>query len=72
MERTRHPKIFIGKIAAYAEEKMQEGLKQLACLCRNGSERELRAFLGQFLPEAQLADTPPPASDSVLAADYDL
>ena len=53
--KTHHPKIFIGKINAYPEEKMRHALEQLAILSDNGLELELRKFLNDFLPEAQLS-----------------
>ena len=52
--KTHHPKIFIGKIAAYPEKKVHYALKRLALLARNGQERELRRFFNELLPEAQL------------------
>jgi FlaA1/EpsC-like NDP-sugar epimerase len=54
MSKTRHPKIFIGKINPYAEEKIQDALERLSLLSETGKEVELRRFLNDFLPEAQL------------------
>jgi FlaA1/EpsC-like NDP-sugar epimerase len=54
MSKTRHPKIFIGKINPYAEEKVRQALEQLAILSENNCEVELRRFLNELLPEAQL------------------
>ncbi|MGB7926153.1 MAG: nucleoside-diphosphate sugar epimerase/dehydratase [Pyrinomonadaceae bacterium] len=54
MSRTRHPKIFIGKIAAYTEEQVHEALKRLASLAQDGRELELRGYLNELLPEAGL------------------
>jgi FlaA1/EpsC-like NDP-sugar epimerase len=54
MLRTRHPKIFIGRLAAYPEEKMRRALARLSILADNGWERELRKALNDLLPEAQL------------------
>jgi FlaA1/EpsC-like NDP-sugar epimerase len=53
--KTRHPKIFIGRINVYPPEKMRHALEQLAILCESGSELELRRFLNELLPEAQLS-----------------
>lgn len=55
MSKTRHPKLYIGKIAAYPEEKLREALTCLTALAQGGNERELRRYLGGLLPEAQLA-----------------
>lgn len=54
MSRTRHPKIFIGKINAYPEDKMRHALQRLAVLSESSLDLELRRFLNDFLPEAQL------------------
>ncbi len=52
--KTRHPKIFIGKIAAYPEERVRYALERLRTLGEDGPERELRKFFNELLPEAQL------------------
>lgn len=54
MTKTRHPKIFIGKIAAYPEERVSQTLRHLAALARREDELELRRSLINLLPEAQL------------------
>jgi FlaA1/EpsC-like NDP-sugar epimerase len=71
MIRTRHPKIFIGRLAAYPEQKIRHALERLSILADNGWEGELRKTLNDLLPEAQLpspgegfADDPPVAQVS--------
>jgi FlaA1/EpsC-like NDP-sugar epimerase len=59
MTRTRHPKIFIGKIAAYRPDQVRWAVEGLATLCEAGRDLEVRAFLSQLLPEAQLAERNP-------------
>ena len=54
LAKTRHPKIFIGKIAAYPEAKVRGALMRLALLASNGRERELRRYFNELLPEARL------------------
>ncbi len=54
MTKTRHPKIFIGKIAAYPEEIVSRTLLRLTALARREDESELRRSLIDLLPEAQL------------------
>ena len=54
MSRTLHPKIFIGKIAAYPPQQVREALEKLSYLARNGDEWEIRSYLNKFLPEARL------------------
>ena len=60
---TQHPKIFINKIANRPAEDMRLALERLAELSKNGHERELRQYLNELLPEAQLdmlPAAPPP------------
>jgi FlaA1/EpsC-like NDP-sugar epimerase len=54
MIKTRHPKIFIGRLAAYPEQKINYALERLTILASNGWDRELRKVLSDLLPEAQL------------------
>lgn len=54
LTKTRHPKIFIGKLAAYPENAVPSALEQLAVLSEYGRDAELREFLSDFLPEARL------------------
>lgn len=54
MIRTLHPKIFIGRLAAYPEQKIHHALDRLSILATNGWDRELRKVLSELLPEAQL------------------
>ena len=64
MSKTRHPKIFIGKLTAYPEEKMRQALAHLATLVCGASDDEIRRYLCELLPEARLtlrAQTPPEA-----------
>ncbi len=58
---TEHPKIFINKIANRPAEDIRRALARLAELSKNGHERELRTYLNELLPEAQL-DVPHPAA----------
>jgi FlaA1/EpsC-like NDP-sugar epimerase len=52
--KTLHPKIYIGNIVTYPEEKVAEGLRSLGECARLGDERRIREFMADFLPEAQL------------------
>jgi FlaA1/EpsC-like NDP-sugar epimerase len=54
MTKTRHPKIFIGKIADYPEERVSRTLLRLTALARREDELELRKCLINLLPEAHL------------------
>ena len=53
--KTRHPKIFIGKIASYPTEDVRKALARLAQLAEDGRGDGLRAYLGELLPEANLS-----------------
>ena len=72
MIKTRHPKIFIGRLAAYPESRIRLALDRLSILATNGWDRELRKVLSELLPEAQLQGlsqelptVPPPAFEKV-------
>jgi len=52
--KTRHPKIFIGRLAAYPESKILHALDRLTTLAANGWDGEIRKVLSDLLPEAQL------------------
>ncbi len=55
LAKTTHPKIFIGKIAAYPGEKIRQACEHLFLLTRDGRNKELYQCLGELLPEARLA-----------------
>ena len=52
--KTRHPKIFIGRLPVFAPDRLSDGLKRLAALSRHGQDGEIREFLAEFLDEANL------------------
>ncbi len=52
--KTRHPKIFIGKIAGVPAREMDRALENLQHLSVPGREAELRAYLNAFLPDAHI------------------
>jgi FlaA1/EpsC-like NDP-sugar epimerase len=54
MIKTRHPKIFIGRLAVYPEQKIRNALDRLSILTSNGWDFELRKILSDLLPEARL------------------
>jgi FlaA1/EpsC-like NDP-sugar epimerase len=54
LTKTRHPKIYIGKIVTYPEESVLEALKDLEQFSRRGEEQNIRKYLVDFLPEADL------------------
>ncbi len=65
--KTRHPKVFIGKLAPYPAETLERGLNLLEALVHDGHDGAIRALLGELLPEANLAGTPELEAESVAA-----
>jgi FlaA1/EpsC-like NDP-sugar epimerase len=53
--KTRHPKIFIGKISAYSADEVKAALERLREFSFNGYTGELRRSLSEILPEAMLS-----------------
>jgi FlaA1/EpsC-like NDP-sugar epimerase len=74
--RTQHPKIFIGRLPAYPENKVKHALDRLQVLAANGWDRELRKVLSELIPEARLHGVPdemrqialPPGQSGVVLA----
>jgi FlaA1/EpsC-like NDP-sugar epimerase len=54
--KTRHPKIFIGKVVSYDPARVAAGLERFAELAELGREAELRKFFNEFLPEARVEE----------------
>lgn len=54
MDRTRHPKIFVGRLRPYSPERMAEALTTLRSLLTLADPLALRAYLAELLPEARL------------------
>jgi FlaA1/EpsC-like NDP-sugar epimerase len=54
LARTRHPKIYIGKLAPYPDDLLDHVIYELTVLALGDDERALRAYLNQVLPEARL------------------
>jgi len=52
--KTRHPKIFIGRLNAYPPEEVARALRFLEELARDGDGTAVRKFLNTLLPEANL------------------
>lgn len=67
MIKTQHPKIFIGRLAAYPEHKLEHALDRLLVLAANGWDGELRKLLSDLIPEAQLEVAPDGMSELSLS-----
>ncbi|MCA1581412.1 MAG: polysaccharide biosynthesis protein [Acidobacteria bacterium] len=55
ISKTRHPKIFIGRIAPYSSSVVQEALVHLKRLALAGTREAICEYLNRLLPEANLA-----------------
>jgi FlaA1/EpsC-like NDP-sugar epimerase len=56
ISKTRHPKIFIGNIAASPEGKIKNALAEMRDIVSHGDENRLRVLLAKLLPEASIAN----------------
>jgi FlaA1/EpsC-like NDP-sugar epimerase len=56
LEKTRHPKIYIGKLAAYPAARVEAAVARVDELSRRGDGEELREYLAELLPEARLGE----------------
>lgn len=54
VEKTRHPKIFVGKIPKSPPERVEEGVKTLVAAARSGDGDEVRRAFAELIPEARL------------------
>jgi FlaA1/EpsC-like NDP-sugar epimerase len=52
--KTRHPKIFIGKIAAYRSEQVADILRNFQTAVEENDTAKIRALFNHFLPEAKI------------------
>lgn len=57
--KTRHPKIFTGRLAGPDADDLQAALDRLEAAVEGGDESEIRHLLSELLPEARLDGTPP-------------
>jgi len=58
--KTRHPKIFTGRLTGPPPEEMEAALARLGELIGGSDEDELRTFLAELLPEARFERVTPP------------
>lgn len=55
LDKTNHPKIFIGKIAAYTTEEISQILSAFTDAVEQSDEQQVRRLFNKFLPEAQIS-----------------
>ncbi len=71
LDRTRHPKILVGRVAPHAAGELRAALARLRALVDAGDGKAVRAALGALLPEARLEPTDAAArAFEGLAAEY--
>jgi FlaA1/EpsC-like NDP-sugar epimerase len=70
LQKTRHPKIFIGKIATYSTEQVGRMLKSFESAVDDSDEQQIRGLFNEFLPEATITtDSGPKAAESEIGTD---
>ncbi len=62
IDRTRHPKIFVGRIRGLSAAEVDEALARLSELAERGDHDGIRRALDEQLPEARLTPSDPPAA----------
>jgi FlaA1/EpsC-like NDP-sugar epimerase len=60
--KTRHPKIFIGKIATYSDSEVKHILDEFKTAVVQNSEARIRSLFNEFLPEATITEKDKPGS----------
>ncbi len=58
--KTKHPKIFIGKIATYSGEEVGEIVENFGQAVRENDKAKIRQLFNHFLPEATIEEIKPP------------
>jgi FlaA1/EpsC-like NDP-sugar epimerase len=64
--KTQHPKIFIGKIAAYAPGEVAEILSSFHRAVDENNAAQIRALFNRFLPEAKINEQNEPTAKSII------
>jgi len=60
VDRTRHPKIFVGRLEAYPADRIERMLADFSDVVREGRSDTVRAVLQELIPEANLTPSSPP------------
>ena len=64
--KTRHPKIFIGKIAKYSRQQVEQLADELSSAAKANSEPQVRRIFGAYLPDSNVLQLDEPAEARVL------
>jgi FlaA1/EpsC-like NDP-sugar epimerase len=54
--KTQHPKIFIGKIATYSSEEVEDIMSNFRQAVEENNESKIRRLFNHFLPEAKIIE----------------
>lgn len=57
-EKTKHPKIFIGRIKGHDSKQVEQGIATLCELARSGHDEQLRGLIGELVPEYRVSRPP--------------
>ena len=52
--KTRHPKIFIGKIATFSQKEVDQIIERLRSAVTQHSEQQVRRVFSEYLPDANV------------------
>lgn len=63
LEKTRHPQIFIGKIATYSDNEVSDLLDRMGSSLEMSDETLIRRIFNEFLPEATVSQISGPNDD---------
>lgn len=63
LEKTRHPKVFIGKIATYPSEDVSQMLWAFRNAVENDDEAMIRRLFNRYFPEASITEPAEPADE---------
>jgi FlaA1/EpsC-like NDP-sugar epimerase len=72
IDRTRHPKIFIGRLNSFPAKEIEAALAHLGSLIQGARYDEIRMYLDELLPEAQLNRRGEPRYESAEAGAQEL
>lgn len=64
IDKTRHPKIFVGQIASQRRQRLLEQLDHLADVVESSSRDEVRSVLGAIVPELRSSDEDMPVTET--------
>jgi FlaA1/EpsC-like NDP-sugar epimerase len=66
--KTKHPKIFIGRIKTYSEEQVTEIVRKFQGAVENHDEDAIRRLLNRYLPEAKITEMSDSAKKTAASA----